>query len=549
MRAIDLYSGVGGWSLGLALSGIEVVASYERFEPANETNRRNNRHAAFRSDIRTMNLADLPTDIDLVVGSPPCTQFSYSNRGGGGDLADGLKDIARFLTIVRHLRPTFWAMENVPRLAGIFEKELAAGGALAEFADLTPTVELINMEDWGLPQRRKRCIVGNINFGLLRSYALDANAVSLGDVITALQRQTVIDPVFGTVLEREAITDHVAEEPLNEEEARVNRSAKACHPVYNAMRFPDPLERSVRTITATCTRVSRESIVIPAPETPGAFRRLTLRERASLQGFPLAFQFYGASHGQKGTMIGNAVPPVFSFYIGQACQEVAVDAVLRPSDVATRFIAPAEAAKDTKVETAGRKYPRDRTFRFSLPGFNFKSGVRFELSNRREKLPGQWNVAFYFGHSTSIQSLRLDAAAEAVVWAGLPTNAVRELGGQAEALKTFVSTADIKRMQDVWTKHSPGGTRPFDFLDKLGRIGNEMADVLASLSDEEATHLIGHIVFAEHGVEATKLPGLSKLQRHARSIIAGVLLGAVVNEIIVPTTQPLPEGQKRLARA
>lgn len=549
MRAVDLYSGVGGWSLGLALAGIEVVASYERFEPANETNRLNNRHNAFKADIRTMNLDDLPDDIDLVVGSPPCTQFSYSNRGGGGDLTDGLKDIARFLTIVRHLRPTFWAMENVPRLAAILKKELAAGGALAEFADLNAAVEIVNMEDWGLPQRRKRCIVGNVNFDLMRAYSAGVRSVSLGDVVGALQLPTVVDPVFGASMEATAITDHVAEEPLNEEEVRVNRSAKACHPVYNAMPFPDPLERSVRTITATCTRVSRESIVIASPETPGAFRRLTLRERASLQGFPLGFQFYGTSHGQKATMIGNAVPPVFSFYVGQACRQVEPEAVSRPSDVISLFMPPVVSVRDTKVETAGRRYPRDRTFRFSLPGFNFKSGVRFELSNRREKVPGKWNVAFFFGHSTSIQSLRLDAGAEAVVMERLPKELANELASHADALRTFVSLADIKRMQDVWARHSPGGMRPFDFLDHLGGAGTKMADVLAQLSDAQANQVLGQIIFAQHGPSAIELPGLSKLERHARSVIAGVLLGAIVNETIEPSPQPLPEDQRRLARA
>lgn len=547
MRAIDLYSGVGGWSLGLALAGIEVVASYERFEPANETNRRNNRHPAYKADIRTMSLDGLPANIDLVVGSPPCTQFSYSNRGGGGDVTDGLKDIARFLTIVRHLQPTFWAMENVPRLAAIFEKELAEGGALEEFADLQPKVQIVNMEDWGLPQRRKRCIVGNINFGLLQSYTEEAVRVSLGDVVRALQRDVIVDPIFGTSLLRASLTDHVAEEPLNEEEVRVNRSAKSCHPIYNAMPFPDPLERSVRTITATCTRVSRESVVIAAPEAPGSFRRLTLRERASLQGFPLGFQFYGASHGQKGTMIGNAVPPLFSFYIGQACQGVATEAVVRPVEVAGRFVPPEQAAKDTKVETAGRRYPRDRTFRFSLPGFNFKSGVRFELSNRREKLPGKWNVAFFFGPSKSIQSLKLDGAAEAVILKALPATIQSEVSSQVAELRAFVSSTDVGRMQDVWTRHSPGGTRPFDFLDGLGRSGVQMLTVLSSLSPEEATDVVGRIVFAEYGEKSTKLPGLSKLQRHAHSIIAGVLLGSVVNEMIAPNDQPLPKGQKRLA--
>lgn len=63
MKAIDLYSGVGGWSLGLQLAGIEVVASYERWGPANETNFKNNRHQAQTVDIRRLKPQELPSGI------------------------------------------------------------------------------------------------------------------------------------------------------------------------------------------------------------------------------------------------------------------------------------------------------------------------------------------------------------------------------------------------------------------------------------------------------------------------------------------------------
>ena len=41
MRAIDLYAGIGGWSLGLKLAGIEVVKSYEWWQPAIDTHNGN----------------------------------------------------------------------------------------------------------------------------------------------------------------------------------------------------------------------------------------------------------------------------------------------------------------------------------------------------------------------------------------------------------------------------------------------------------------------------------------------------------------------------
>jgi hypothetical protein len=63
LRAIDLYSGVGGWFLGLRLAGIDVVGSYDLSGPANETNFKNNRHQAQSVHIRRLSFEDLPGDI------------------------------------------------------------------------------------------------------------------------------------------------------------------------------------------------------------------------------------------------------------------------------------------------------------------------------------------------------------------------------------------------------------------------------------------------------------------------------------------------------
>lgn len=254
LRAVDLYSGVGGWALGLRLAGIDVIASYERWGMANETNFKNNRHQAQTVDIRRLSLGDLPSGIDIVVGSPPCTQFSFSNRGGNGDIEDGLEDIKKFLTIVDHLKPKFWAMENVPRVAKILEQELSPKGRLSKFRHLNIVPKIINMESFGLPQRRQRCIAGNFDFDLLNSYAVGMTRRTLGGVIQALAANRVIDPIYGLVLNKRDLRDHVAEDALNDEEMRINRASKMLHPVYNAMSFPDQLSRSVRTIIRVSDR-------------------------------------------------------------------------------------------------------------------------------------------------------------------------------------------------------------------------------------------------------------------------------------------------------
>ncbi|MGH6978013.1 MAG: DNA cytosine methyltransferase, partial [Brevundimonas sp.] len=280
VRAIDLYAGIGGWSLGLRLAGVDVVASYEWWQPAVDTHNGNHGGDLQVTDVRKLRLEDLPADIQLVVGSPPCTEFSYSNRGGSGDLAEGLKDLVRFFEVVDHLKPRWWAMENVPRVADFMRAGFATPDhELYRFRHLDPLIEVVDFSEYGAAQARKRCIVSNIPMALIDAYRPKLVRRSLGDVIEALNGdgKTVTDPIWGGTLPKAQLTEMQAETPLAGEELRMNRDAKVYHAVYNNMAFPDRLDEPSRTVTATCTRVSRESIVIEAPDRPGQFRRLTVR--------------------------------------------------------------------------------------------------------------------------------------------------------------------------------------------------------------------------------------------------------------------------------
>ena len=76
LRAIDLYSGIGGWTLGFKLAGVEMAGSFEYWPPAIRTHEANFDSPVIEQDIRNLKLTTLPKKIDFVVGSPPCTQFS-----------------------------------------------------------------------------------------------------------------------------------------------------------------------------------------------------------------------------------------------------------------------------------------------------------------------------------------------------------------------------------------------------------------------------------------------------------------------------------------
>ena len=133
LKAIDLYSGIGGWSIGLKLNGIDVDKSFEWWEPAVNTSNANLAKEDIPIDIRNYDFKKITQKIDIVVGSPPCTQFSYSNRGGSGDIDDGIIDLYKFFECVSILKPRYWAMENVPRVKGVLENEINKDGQLYKF--------------------------------------------------------------------------------------------------------------------------------------------------------------------------------------------------------------------------------------------------------------------------------------------------------------------------------------------------------------------------------------------------------------------------------
>ena len=263
MKAIDLYSGIGGWALGLELNGIKVISSYEWWDQAVDTANKNLGKKEKIQDIRQMDFSELKgKKIDIVVGSPPCTQFSYSNRGGSGDIDDGIKDLYQFFKCVEVVKPKFWAMENVPRVAKVLESQIVRGGQLYKFRKILNQgeIKVIDMSEFGIPQKRKRCIAGNFDFKLLDSYKESCHEMALGKVLSSLDSSNVIDPNFN--IRSKKVTELKKEESLNREEERINRNMKRNHPVYNQMSFPEDESKPARTITATCTRVSRESLVV-----------------------------------------------------------------------------------------------------------------------------------------------------------------------------------------------------------------------------------------------------------------------------------------------
>lgn len=555
MRAIDLYSGVGGWSLGLSIAGIEVVASYEWWRPAVSTKERNGESGWYSktvetTDIRELPLDQLPSGIDIVVGSPPCTQFSYANKGGNGDIEDGIRDIEKFLEIVESVKPRFWVMENVPRVRSLLTYHLyEAKGKLQRFAELFDrqgaTIEVVDMSTFGLPQRRKRCLAGHFPFEELNSYTTRCSIRTLGDVVEALRGKEVRDPIYGFEVDRSNLYDHAKESPLSAEEIRLNRDNKRFHPVYNDMAFPDSMERPVRSITATCTRVSRESVIIREPGRKGDLRRLTLRERASLQGFPISFQFHGNSYGAKMKLIGNAMPPLMAYYLGCAFKGVRADTIKHPDEVLSIPSQPITKPPETRIEKAGQKFPRNRSFRAAIPYLRFKSGVRFEFSNTFDEEEVRWRVRFLYGTPKNILELHLSLDLLAQIrQADLFSLIEDAVEVSLTRMSGLVSDVTPDSLQAAWS-HRNNGIGPHSLVDSFGESAKELASTVNTLPQEQVLELVEDII-EERTVSVSDNPDpesgrrLEKVFQNAGWVLSGCILGAVVNNLLSKDLYEVP---------
>jgi DNA (cytosine-5)-methyltransferase 1 len=157
---LDLFCGAGGLSLGFCQAGgiplgaadidKHCISTYAKAFPFCKQ--------IYSGDLRNWHPSFRKQDIDVIIGGPPCQGFS---------LARGLRFVddprnslyKEFVRIVNTLKPKWIVMENVQGITNI------GGGIILEqiFEDFQSIgykldCKVINMEQFGVPQARKRAI-------------------------------------------------------------------------------------------------------------------------------------------------------------------------------------------------------------------------------------------------------------------------------------------------------------------------------------------------------------------------------------------------------
>lgn len=327
MKAIDLFSGAGGMTVGLKQAGFNVIGAIEINDTAHETYTINHPEVqCLKTDIKAVDpikwMKDLNLnqgDLDLLAGCPPCQGFSTLRTRKKTNSVDDDRNnlIWDYLRFVEAFLPKSLMMENVPALV----KDERMTHLLQRLKELGYILEAdsLGVEDaslYGVPQRRKRMILKVSRLGKIQAVPID-DKVTVRDCFKAAGLANVGqsgDPLHDFKAKR---TPKVMEliEAIPKDGGSRNQLPEhlilECHKqkpnqfadVYGRMRWDDVAP----TITGGCISPSKGRFLHPEEN-----REISLREAALLQTFPKDYKF-SFSSGRQGIalMIGNALPPEF----------------------------------------------------------------------------------------------------------------------------------------------------------------------------------------------------------------------------------------------
>jgi site-specific DNA-cytosine methylase len=380
ITVIDLFCGGGGFSEGFHQAGFDVVFGIDNWRPACETHEMNGLGETGNIDLLDFGVDDvlnLKKDlerrygtIDIVIGSPPCTEFSFAKKGGRGDIEKGMILVRRHLLFVTLFRPKYWLMENVPHLEKTLDDECKGsrqkgwsieyerlGIPRSQFKRLDlkgesliiPSGNVFTASDYGTCENRQRFIAGEYPTGLMENQKADPSTdVSLGGLLQRLYKNIraakksglVADPNYPHHKVRlDRIRDYDYDTALHPMYWEEMRHLKRRHIQYGRMQLPENLRAPARTIMATYNPSSRESMILETKKSivyqgskRKVYRQPMVREVACIQGFPLDFQMASSRINNRYKLIGNAVPCQLSYALAKAISQDIQDNILKFQD-------------------------------------------------------------------------------------------------------------------------------------------------------------------------------------------------------------------------
>lgn len=334
IKVFDFFSGCGGTSAGLKKTGMDIVLALDNDKDAIETFEKNiHPEKTICNDIRKVEIDEVKYYVDkysknhyiLFCGCAPCQPFSSQNKKRFSSDDKRIDLLSEFLRFVKECNPDLILCENVPGLQKI-DKDGPLPSfvkTLKELGYSVPEPRIVDAQNYGVPQRRKRLVLIASKLGE-PVYPQETHGVN-----TNKPYKTVRDAIGYEKLpkinageeyfDKKRYPNHCAA-GLQEINLKRLRQIKAgqgrrdwskelhleCHKkhsghsdVYGRLEWDQP---SV-TLTTRCSSISNGRFGHPEQD-----RAISIREAACLQTFPKQFKFYGSGIGSLARQVGNAVP-------------------------------------------------------------------------------------------------------------------------------------------------------------------------------------------------------------------------------------------------
>lgn len=299
MKIVSLFSGAGGFDLGFIQAGHEIIWANDIDKDCAETYRRNIGDHFVLGNLIEMSTSQIP-DCDVVIGGFPCQGFSQANmRKNLGDARNKL--YLEFVRVVREKNPKFFVAENVRGLLS-FDSGNVIKEIVKDFSDLGYKVDyrVFNAADFGVPQNRIRVIIIGIREDVF-------TGTFPFPVPTHAKNSNLLQDKWVTI--SEALKDIPEPDEPHELKNHVYSKYKVTNRNFTGHRKTDPNKPSP-------TVLAKDTGGNVAVHHPNNHRRMSVRESAVIQTFPLDFEFIGAL-GSMYRQIGNAVAVLFAKKLGE----------------------------------------------------------------------------------------------------------------------------------------------------------------------------------------------------------------------------------------
>lgn len=326
LLAIDLFSGAGGLSEGMHQANFTTEFAFEIDVIASKTYSLNHTNTnVITDDIRHVSTAGIKQflkgkTIHLLAGCPPCQGFSSIRRLNRETPVDDNRNnlINEYVRFILELRPYTFMMENVPALIkyDLFHEAI---NTLKANGYNHIDYKVVNVKDYGVPQSRRRLVMVGSRLGEVKvaDPVKNDKKITVRDTIGMLPAPEHADDKLHKIFPNhtERISKQISLTPHNGG-SRKDLPAEyilECHKKEN-VGFNDVYGRLKwdsysTTITGGCLNPSKGRFLHPEQD-----RCISAREAALLQSFPPNYKFpEGAALGKIALLIGNALPPKFSY--------------------------------------------------------------------------------------------------------------------------------------------------------------------------------------------------------------------------------------------